>query len=68
MLMLLICSDERELGYRCAKVAIGIILRSWSGLSEFCQASDSGLQALIDSLYIEQLEIRVIVILISVIN
>lgn len=51
--------DERELGYRCAKVAIGIILRSWSGLSEFCQTRDSGLQALIDSLYIEQLEIRV---------
>ncbi|ODM99839.1 Rapamycin-insensitive companion of mTOR [Orchesella cincta] len=50
--------DERELGYRCAKVAIGIVLRSWSGLAEFCQTRDSGLQALIDSLCIEQLEIR----------
>lgn len=54
-----ICRDEREIGYQCAKLAIGIVLRSWSGLINFCQSENSGLQALIDALYIEQLEIRV---------
>lgn len=50
--------DEREVGYRCAKTAIGAVLKSWSGIAHFCQSRNSGLQALVDALYIEQLEIR----------
>lgn len=32
---------------------------SWSGIAHFCQSRNSGLQALVDALFIEQLEIRV---------
>lgn len=49
--------------YQCAKTGIGIVLRSWSGLAHFCQSHNSALQALIDALYIEQLEIRVKILL-----
>ncbi|CAG7716760.1 unnamed protein product [Allacma fusca] len=51
-------ADEREIGYRAARIAITTVLRSWSGLCHFCQDLEAGLQELVDALFIEQLEIR----------
>ncbi|KAK3927944.1 Rapamycin-insensitive companion of mTOR [Frankliniella fusca] len=50
---------ERELRLYSSHVALLSILRSWPGLLQFCNpAGNSGLQALVDVLYLKQLEVR----------
>lgn len=50
---------ERELRLYSSHVALLSILRSWPGLLHFCNPTgNSGLRALVDILYLKQLEIR----------
>lgn len=51
---------ERELRLFSSHNALLSILRSWPGLLHFCSPNgNSGLRALVDVLYLKQLEIRV---------
>uniref|UniRef100_A0A182SNF7 Rapamycin-insensitive companion of mTOR N-terminal domain-containing protein n=1 Tax=Anopheles maculatus TaxID=74869 RepID=A0A182SNF7_9DIPT len=51
--------DARELRFTCSRLALLSVLRSWAGTIEFCDPHrPSGLRALIDILYLNQLEIR----------
>lgn len=52
--------DERELSFKCSRLTLLSILRSWPGILHFCSPNDkSGLKAIVDVLYLEQLEVRV---------
>lgn len=51
---------ERELRLYASHVALLSVLRSWPGFLHFCNpCQTSGLRALVDVLYLKQLEIRV---------
>lgn len=51
--------DARDLRFTCSRLALLSILRSWSGIIEFCDPSRaSGLKAIVDVLYLNQLEVR----------
>lgn len=51
--------DARDLRFTCSRLALLSILRSWSGIIEFCDPSRaSGLKAIVDILYLNQLEVR----------
>lgn len=52
--------DERELRFNCSRLALLSILRSWPGILHFCSPTNpSGLKAIVDVLYLNQLEVRV---------
>lgn len=52
--------DARELRYTSCRLALLSVLRSWTGTIEFCDPSKpSGLKAIVDALYLNQLEVRV---------
>lgn len=51
--------DARDLRFKCSRLALLSVLRSWAGTLEFCNPSKaSGLKAIIDILYLNQLEVR----------
>ncbi|XP_017150826.1 rapamycin-insensitive companion of mTOR [Drosophila miranda] len=51
--------DARELRYTSCRLALLSVLRSWTGTLEFCDPSKpSGLQAIVDALYLNQVEVR----------
>uniref|UniRef100_A0A1Q3G3F7 Putative rapamycin-insensitive companion of tor n=1 Tax=Culex tarsalis TaxID=7177 RepID=A0A1Q3G3F7_CULTA len=51
--------DARDLRFTCSRLALLSVLRSWAGTLEFCNpAKPSGLKAIIDILYLNQLEVR----------
>uniref|UniRef100_A0A182JFG1 Uncharacterized protein n=1 Tax=Anopheles atroparvus TaxID=41427 RepID=A0A182JFG1_ANOAO len=51
--------DARDLRFTCSRLALLSVLRSWAGTIEFCNPHrPSGLKALIEILYLNQLEIR----------
>ncbi|XP_062538285.1 rapamycin-insensitive companion of mTOR [Armigeres subalbatus] len=51
--------DARDLRFTCSRLALLSVLRSWAGTIEFCNpAKPSGLKAIIDILYLNQLEVR----------
>ncbi|XP_049532058.1 rapamycin-insensitive companion of mTOR [Anopheles darlingi] len=51
--------DARDLRFTCSRLALLSVLRSWAGTIEFCNPlQPSGLKALIDIMYLNQLEIR----------
>lgn len=51
--------DARELRFKCSRLALLSVLRSWNGTLEFCNPNKaSGLKAIIDVLYLNQLEVR----------
>uniref|UniRef100_A0A182K5H7 Rapamycin-insensitive companion of mTOR domain-containing protein n=1 Tax=Anopheles christyi TaxID=43041 RepID=A0A182K5H7_9DIPT len=55
--------DARDLRFTCSRLALLSVLRSWAGTIEFCDPHrPSGLRALIDILYLNQLEIRKVVL------
>ena len=52
-------SEDREQKYAASKHALLSVLRSYPGLIHFCHPNDaSGLKAIVDILYVEQLEVR----------
>lgn len=52
--------DERESRFNSSRLALLSILRSWSGILHFCAPSNkSGLRAMVEVLYFNQLEVRV---------
>lgn len=52
--------DARELRYTSCRLALLSVLRSWTGTIEFCNPSKpSGLKAIVDTLYLNQMEVRV---------
>lgn len=54
------CRDARELRYTSCRLALLSVLRSWTGTLEFCDPSKpSGLKAIVDALYLNQVEVRV---------
>lgn len=58
--MLFIFRDERELRFNCSRLALLTILRSWPGILHFCSPANlSGLKAIVEVLYLDQLEVRV---------
>ncbi|KAG5679301.1 hypothetical protein PVAND_008879 [Polypedilum vanderplanki] len=51
--------DARELRFKCSRLALLSVLRSFNGVLEFCNPNKaSGLKAIIDVLYLNQLEVR----------
>lgn len=51
--------DARDLRFKCSRLALLSVLRSWAGTIEFCNPNKaSGLKAIIDILYLNQLEVR----------
>lgn len=51
--------DARDLRFKCSRLALLSVLRSWNGTIEFCNPNKaSGLKAVIDVLYLNQLEVR----------
>jgi rapamycin-insensitive companion of mTOR len=52
--------DARDLRFKCSRLALLSVLRSWAGTLEFCNPNNnaSGLKAIIDILYLNQLEVR----------
>ncbi|KAJ3642860.1 hypothetical protein Zmor_025609 [Zophobas morio] len=51
--------DERELRFNCSRLALLSILRSWPGILHFCgPANKAGLRAVVEVLYLNQLEVR----------
>lgn len=51
--------DARDLRFKCSRLALLSVLRSWAGTLEFCDPNKaSGLKAIIDILYLNQLEVR----------
>uniref|UniRef100_A0A1B0D905 Rapamycin-insensitive companion of mTOR domain-containing protein n=1 Tax=Phlebotomus papatasi TaxID=29031 RepID=A0A1B0D905_PHLPP len=51
--------DARDLRFTCSRLALLSVLRSWAGTIEFCDPSKpSGLKAIVDVLYLNQLEVR----------
>lgn len=52
--------DARDLRFTCSRLALLSVLRSWTGVIEFCDPKrPSGLKAIVDVLYLNQLEVRV---------
>lgn len=52
--------DARDLRFTCSRLALLSVLRSWAGIIEFCDPNrPSGLKAIVDVLYLNQLEVRV---------
>lgn len=51
--------DARDLRFTCSRLALLSVLRSWAGTIEFCDPNKpSGLKAIVDVLYLNQLEVR----------
>lgn len=51
--------DARDLRFKCSRLALLSVLRSWAGTLEFCNPNKaSGLKSIIDILYLNQLEVR----------
>lgn len=51
--------DARDLRFKCSRLALLSVLRSWAGTIEFCNPNrPSGMKAIIDILYLNQLEVR----------
>lgn len=51
--------DERELRFNCSRLALLSVLRSWPGILHFCSPrNSSGLHAIVQVLYLDQLEVR----------
>lgn len=51
--------DARDLRFTCSRLALLSVLRSWTGTIEFCDPNrPSGLKAIVDVLYLNQLEVR----------
>lgn len=51
--------DARDLRFKCSRLALLSVFRSWGGTLEFCNPSrPSGLKAMIDILNLNQLEVR----------
>lgn len=51
--------DARDLRFKCSRLALLSVLRSWNGTLEFCNPDKaSGLKAIIDILYLNQMEVR----------
>lgn len=51
--------DARDLRFTCSRLALLSVLRSWPGTIEFCNPTKpSGLKAIVDILYLNQLEVR----------
>jgi rapamycin-insensitive companion of mTOR len=51
--------DARDLRFKCSRLSLLSVLRSWNGTLEFCNPNKaSGLKAIIDILYLNQLEVR----------
>lgn len=52
--------DARDLRFTCSRLALLSVLRSWAGTIEFCDPNKpSGMKAIVDVLYLNQLEVRV---------
>lgn len=51
--------NVREVDYQTSKFALRILLRSWNGIAFFSRVGNNELHALVESLFIEQLEVRV---------
>lgn len=50
----------RDLRFTCSRLALLSVLRSWPGTLEFCDPNKpSGLKAIVDVLYLNQIEVRV---------
>lgn len=50
----------RDLRFTCSRLALLSVLRSWAGTIEFCNPNKaSGLKAIVDVLYLNQVEVRV---------
>lgn len=50
----------RDLRFTCSRLALLSVLRSWPGILEFCDPNKpSGLKAIVDVLYLNQMEVRV---------
>lgn len=51
--------DARDLRFKCSRLALLSVLRSWTGTLVFCNPRQpSGMKAIIDILYLNQLEVR----------
>ncbi|KRT79746.1 hypothetical protein AMK59_7830, partial [Oryctes borbonicus] len=51
--------DERELRFNCSRLAMLSLLLSWPGILHFCSPLDNfGFKAIVDVLYLNQLEVR----------
>lgn len=51
--------DARDLRFKCSRLALLSVLRSWAGTLEFCNPNHaSGLKSIVDILYLNQLEVR----------
>lgn len=51
--------DARDLRFTSSRLALLTVLRSWAGTIEFCDPNRaSGLKAIVDVLYLNQLEVR----------
>ncbi|KAI4461161.1 cytosolic regulator pianissimo [Holotrichia oblita] len=51
--------DERELRFNCSRLAMLSLLLSWPGILHFCSPHDnSGFKAIVQVLYLNQLEVR----------
>lgn len=52
--------DERELRFNCSRLVMLSLLSSWPGILHFCSPQDnSGFKAIVEVLYLNQLEVRV---------
>lgn len=60
--------------FTCSRLSLLSVLRSWPGFLHFCDPmNESGLRAIVDVLYLNQLEVRVsqnslVILLVSVHN
>lgn len=60
ILINIFCRHARDLRFTCSRLALLSVLRSWAGTIEFCDPNKpSGLKAIVDILYLNQLEVRV---------
>lgn len=51
--------DARDLRFTCSRIALLSVLKSFAGIIEFCNPNNtSGLKAIIDVLYLNQVEVR----------
>lgn len=56
----ILCRAVRELRLNCSRLALLTVLRSWPGILHFCGPRDqTGFRAVVEVLYLNQLEIRV---------
>lgn len=60
--------DARDLRFTSSRLALLSVLRSWAGTIEFCDPNKpSGLKAIVDVLYLNQREVRVNIMICSIV-